>query len=229
MLVLSLLLIGRELVTSARFAIADVRVEGARRAPIEDIVALAAIPDGTNVFLFDADAAEEKVRGHPWVKSAHVRRDLPRGVTIEVSEHRPRALVALGELFLVDADGTIIKAYEPGDPWSFPVVTGLSRPTVERDPSALVPALGLIGAWDDRSLPQLSEVRVHGPAGVAARTVDGTLVRLGSAPHDAKLDRLEQILSSPDTRNAVSVRLDGDRREDRATVVLPRPSLEGER
>jgi hypothetical protein len=137
--------------------------------------------------------------------------------------------VALGELFLVDADGTIIKAYEPGDPWSFPVITGLSRPAVERDPSVLAPALGLIGAWSGRSLPQLSEVRISGPAGVAARTVDGTLVRLGSAPHDAKLERLEQILASPETRNAVSVRLDGDRRDDRATVVLPRPSLEGER
>lgn len=228
-LVLALLLLGRELATSERFAIADVRVDGARRAAVADILALAAIPEGANVFRFDAASTEESVQSHPWVKSARVRRELPRAVRIEVSEHVPRALVSLGELYLVDADGAIIKAYEPGDPWSFPVVTGLSRPVVERDASTLAPALDVIEAWSQRSLPELSEVRVHGIAGLAVRTIDGRLVRLGAAPVGAKLQRLEQILSSPQTRNAVSIRLDGERRDDRATIILPRSSFEGER
>lgn len=227
--VLSLLLLGRELVTSDRFAIAHVRVEGAQRARIEDVVALAAVPDGANVFLFDVAAAEQRVESHPWVKSARVQRDLPRGVAIQISEHRPEALVALGELFLVDGEGAIIKAYEPGDPWSLPVVTGLSRPVIEQTPGAVAPALNVIEAWRGRALPELSEVQLRGPVGVAARTIDGTLVRLGRAPHDAKLERLEQILSSPETRSAMSIRLDGSRREGRATIVLPPPGFEGER
>lgn len=228
-LVLALLLLGRELMTSERFAVAEVRVHGVQRALHDEIVALADVHRGANVFQVDATAGQERVEAHPWVRSARVRRELPRRVVITVTEYEPKALVSAGELYLVDGAGRVIKVYEPGDPTAFPIVTGLTRDTVEADQSALEPALALLDSWSRRGLPELSEVMVRGPAGLAARTSDGTMVRLGRAPYEAKLVRLERILSSPDTRNAVSIRLDGERRDDRATIILSPAGRQGGR
>jgi len=65
--------------------------------------------------------------------------------------------------------------------------------------------------------------------GVVARSVDGRAVRLGRPPFEPKLERLERILRAEQTRAAVSIRLDGRRREGRATVVLPKATKEGGR
>lgn len=220
-MVLALLFVGRELMTSDRFAVSRVVVEGAERATVADVLALAEVPEQANVFRLDLDEVERRVLAHPWVQTVKVQRDLPRAVRIRVREHEPRVLVALGELYLANEEGEIIKSYEPGDPWSFPVITGLDRQAVERDDARLREPIRLVQAWSELDLPPLSEVRVHGRLGLSARTADGRSVRLGRGPHSGKLERLQQILQAPATRDAVSVRLDGDRRPDRATVVLP--------
>lgn len=225
----SLLLVGRELLTSTRFAVANVRIEGARRASVDELLALGGVRMGSNVFELDVSEIRRRLLAHPWVRDAEVRRDLPRELEVSVTEHQPRLLVALGELYLADEAGAIIKSYEPGDPWSLPVVTGLERESIERDRAILRPALELVEAWSRHELPELSEVRFEGASGLAARTSDGREVVLGRGAFEPKLDRLEHILASARTRDALTIRLDGERRENRATVVFARTAAEGGR
>jgi len=53
---------------------------------------------------------------HPWVDQVHVARRFPRSLAVSVKEHDPVALVALGDLYLVDSDGRPFKKIQAGDP-----------------------------------------------------------------------------------------------------------------
>jgi cell division septal protein FtsQ len=68
---------------------------------------------------------EKKIARHPWVGSVLVRREFPRRVVIEVEERTPKAIVAMGKLYYVDADGIIFKEVGEGENVNFPLLTGL--------------------------------------------------------------------------------------------------------
>ncbi len=228
-LVLGLMLVGRELLTSERFAVAKVELIGVEQGSNEELRARADVPLGSNIFRVNLDAVRERVAGHPWVKAVRVSRRLPRQIEIRVQEHEPVLLVALGELYLASREGAIIKSYEPGDPWSLPVVTGLLREDVESDADALLPALRLERAWrSTEGLPEISEIRLHELLGVTVRTTDGRQLWLGRTHWAQKMERVRAILGSEATADATDIRLEGRRRMDRATVVLPPSASQGE-
>ena len=72
---------------------------------------------------------------HPWVRSVEVTRGAPRPLQIEVEEHTPVAIVALGELYVVDADGEPFKRVSAAEALDLPLVTGVDRESAEGDPA----------------------------------------------------------------------------------------------
>jgi len=64
-------------------------------------------------------------------------RRLPDRILIELDEHEPSIVVALGDLYLADAHGELFKRFSPADGIVLPVLTGISRQSAADDPESI--------------------------------------------------------------------------------------------
>jgi cell division protein FtsQ len=183
--------------TSPRFALRSVQLVGATRTSEAELLALAGVQKGCNLWLLDASDVARAMAGHPWVSAVDVRRALPDTLQIRVEEHVPAALAVMGDLYVVDADGIPFKKVSGSDALDLPLITGVTREDAARDPeetaSRFRAALGLIATWQ-RTIerPGLSEVRLE-EGGLRAVDTDGQVVALASGAPDDALARLLRV------------------------------------
>lgn len=213
---------------SPRFALKDVEVRGQAEATDVELVRLAAVTLGRNLFAMDVRAMERAISTHPWVKSVSVTRRLPARLTIEVTEHRAVALLSMGELYLVNEEAEPFKRARAGDGFDLPLVTGLDRDAFARDKDEalgrLRAALALIDAYaaePDVAKKPLSEVNLH-PDGVTAVTTDGQEIEFGEGDVVPKLGRLARVRQELRARSmeAEVIRLDNRARPSWVAVQL---------
>ena len=120
--------------TSPRFSIQEVNLQGGKRVSPEQARDQAGVVLGSNVFALDTALCEKKLLENPWISQARVTRDLPRALRIEIKEREPAALAVFAErLYLVTSDGEPFKELATGDPADFPIITGVSVDGISRD------------------------------------------------------------------------------------------------
>jgi cell division protein FtsQ len=94
-------------------------VEGERTLRIAQVLRIAGVDDGTNVFHLDPSAVEASLRSSPWIADAEVERDLPSTIRIRIIERAPVARVSVDGLARsIAGDGTLL----PGGAVDLPVV-----------------------------------------------------------------------------------------------------------
>jgi cell division protein FtsQ len=99
--------------SSDRFQVRSVRVLGNVLLSRAEIEAVAAVT-GANVFWVDRGQVAARLRALPLVQSAQVNVVLPDAVEVTVVERQPAAFwVSGGASYLVDREGTILKAVDP--------------------------------------------------------------------------------------------------------------------
>jgi cell division protein FtsQ len=207
-----------------------VRFSGLARASAQELMELSPVQRGDHLLLCDTALMEAALRRHPWIASVEVRRTLPPALEVRAVERRAAALVDLGGLYLLDANGEVFKRALPGDGLDLPVVTGIGRDAwVERRGEVeplLKSALALIDHWAERGLERrtpISEIHIDVEYGTTLWVGPrGLEIRLGSGALPEKLARLEQVLAAleVDGQKAEVLHLDNRRRPDWVAVRL---------
>ena len=212
------------------FRLTEAKISGNERLSDEEILATAGLSIGINIFSVDTAAVQAKLLENPWVEQAEAVRRLPGQVVIRVSERKPRALVNLDVLYLVDDAGKVFKRWVRGDPVPSPIITGLSREDYLQskvaEEAVLCDAIDLADRYAreglDRSAP-LQEI-FREPDGGFSLTVgeDPVYVKFGRGPYKGKLKRLGALLRrlSGENKRAAQVFFDNEIRPDRITVKL---------
>ena len=187
------------------FAVDDIGVRGTHRLSVEAVRTAVGIEPGTSIWGVDVRAAESRLAALPWVRSVHVRTELPRRVTVRIREQRPAAILALGEpgtLWYVTRRGALVAPLAPDDSHDFPYVTGLAAADFAADattgPRALRGALALAraAARHEQRLPPVSEVHVDGGRGLVLLLVRPAVpIEVGWDDFDDKLARLPGVLA----------------------------------
>jgi cell division protein FtsQ len=195
----SLALVALPVVLLVAFAVASytpmfharaVRIEGATTIPRDQVLRLAGIEPGTNVFHLDTGAAERSLTTDPWIASAVVERDLPGTVVIRIQERTPVARSSTGSTSVaVAGDGVVL----PGAP-----TNGLPeiRASVgELTDDVRTGAAGALAALEPILRARVSAV-VADPSGALVLDLAGDLtVRYGTAGDDAaKATALRAVL-----------------------------------
>jgi hypothetical protein len=144
------------------FRVRTVNVVGARYAEPEEIAELAAVDSEATVW-DDPEAWESRVRAHPLVEEAEVRRRGASGLEIRIREVRPVALVATPVLVPVDADGWKMEIDAARHAIDLPILSGAQlddrgRVEGEKDRRALE-AIEEIRALDTTFVSFVSEIR----------------------------------------------------------------------
>jgi len=180
-----------------QLALRTVEVQGLHRATENELLRLANVSPGVNLWSLDPATVAQAMGGHPWVRSVEVTRGLPDTLQVRVEERTPVALAALGELYVVDPEGAPFKRVSAAEALDLPLLTGLTRETAESDPAGtaarLREALGVADAYQHAfERPRLSEVQLQ-ESGFELVTTDGVRVVLGRDDVDGQLRRLRRV------------------------------------
>lgn len=194
---------------SPYFAVRSVTVEGCVATSPDEILDLAGIRRGVNVFAVNVDKTRQILECSPLVKTAEVERELPSTIRIKITERTPVALAAAGgKLWLVDADGTVL-GEDNGKVPGLVAITGVSRPLspgarLENREADALKCLRLMGPLTKRSV---SEIRISGDELVLLLKEGGASVFVGSADSalNARLQSLESVLTALESRSISSV------------------------
>ncbi len=213
---------------SPTFAVKRITFEGSRRSTPAELLKLGGLATGQNLVELDAPGVAKGMAAHPWVKSVTLARHLPSSLVVHVEEHVPVAVVSLGDLYLLDAEGEPFKKVQAQDAVDLPLVTGAERDGYvdrpEETRARFKAALALVAAYSEAGMAKsapLSEVRLE-PDGVSLVTVTGQEIRLGEGDTDAKLARLTKVRAELVRRglSAESIHLDNRTRPGWVTVKL---------
>jgi cell division protein FtsQ len=154
-----------------QFALKAVSFSGLRHAQQADLLRLAGLGVGQNLFELESGAIERAMAAHPWVDEVRVARRFPCSLSVSVKERDPVALVALGDLYLVDSEGRPFKKIQGGDPTDLPLIAGLQREQFVEAPEQSRLRL--------REMVNLAEAYARSDAGRASALVEIRIERTG--------------------------------------------------
>ena len=218
---------------SPRFAVTRIEIRGTHELDPDAVRARLPFRPGANVFTADLGRAERLLDAQPWIAEAHLRRELPHTIVVDVRERVAAAIVDLDGLYLADADGKVFKraATEVGEGAGLPVVTGLGRDAYAADPAAaaadIAHALAALDAWRaEAGRPAVAEVHVD-RRGLTLYTYDDAIaIRLGDADGDAlaarmrTFDRAWAALRPDERARTRAIHVDDHVRPDHVTVAF---------
>ena len=124
--VVGLMFVGMEtlrfLTTSSRFAVKKVEVLTKGAADREELIRLAGLSPGTNLFSVDLEGVRKHVERDPWVHDATVTRELPNKIQITYRSQEPRAILGADSMYYLNSEGVPFYRVQKGDSLAFPLV-----------------------------------------------------------------------------------------------------------
>ena len=112
----------RFLMTNPRFAVRRVEVLTKGAANSDELVRLAAVSPGSNIFSIDLEAIRLRVERDPWVHDATVVRELPNKIGISYKSQEPRAILGADSMYYLNREGVPFYRVQKGDRLGFPLV-----------------------------------------------------------------------------------------------------------
>ena len=217
--------------STPRFSVRKVEIDGNRRKSDADIVELAGLQPGQNIFALDLANAQRRLLTDPWIKEATISRKLPGTLKVELSEREPAALASIGgRLYLVTPTGEPFKEVKEGDPTDLPVVTGMDAAGLARNRKREIQRVGDALAVL-RHYQRLPLSKVH-PAQEAHLTAggdviltvgkDGIALHLGRGPWKKKLLMAARVIGKLRRKGRVPgiVFLDNQAHPERVVVRM---------
>jgi UDP-N-acetylmuramate--alanine ligase len=191
---------------SERLRVRTIRYQGGARTPWEALRPYVGALEGQPMLSLELDHVALALRLHPWVRSAHVRRQLPDVLHVLVEEHVPALLIARDEVLLADLQGNLFKVLSSDDPADFPVLTGVPAALFAEDPeaaSAIVRDAIAVAHASTGVLGAIHEVGHDSALGWTLVTADGVRLHLGRQPETTRplatraLARLRELRRAP--------------------------------
>jgi cell division protein FtsQ len=215
MTVTALFILVHDLLTQCDyFGARQLTIEGMRRLTREQVAGQAGVQDGVNILSTNLSLVRKRLRAHPWIAEAEVRREIPSGLTIRIKEHFALAMVDLGRKYLMNTHGEIFKAWEASDPDPLPVIKGLklsdltvygqsesSNFNSDREPTAPFKAVMQVlqlGGKKGSILPNrlVRQIQVDRQIGLTIYAFDpGKTINLGYSDYAGKYRMLANLFS----------------------------------
>lgn len=206
----------RYLTNSPYFALKNLEISGNLRLTSREILDIGGLHKGLNSLLVSIDDVERTLAGNPWVESVSVKRALPDGFSVHLTEREPRFWIRHdGVLYYADAKGRRIVPVSPDKFASFPAleVTAGAEDLAERLPELLA---SLSNSRLSVDVSALSLVRLSPGRGVEVFLENDSLIlSVGQEEWPQNLVRLAATLADIARRNEMKetreVRVHGSR------------------
>ncbi len=171
-----------------------IRVHGASHLTRSDVLRLAQIAVGVNVFMLDAGEAERRLEANIWVAEATISKHLPATLVVDIRERHPVAVIeSIGLLRLVADDGTLLDAAGPGV--SLPLIASAEEARSDPAPTAIHDAARVVAAMAPILRREVAQVLILADGTLRVDLQGGAAVSYGRAVDlVAKGDALRALL-----------------------------------
>lgn len=218
------------------FNLQHVEVTGNRRLSRDEVIEASELERGINLLTVNLPNIAQKLKKHPWIRSASVYRQFPGRVMIEIEERTPRAILAAEKLYYVDEHADPFTRLLPGDAMNYPLFTGIDAEQLQSGSAEvrelLRMGLTLLDLLERRSESinphTVAEIRMSPHEGLIMVTASNQEVVMGTTNFELKMDRYERLkrflTGRGEWNNARIIDLDF---EDRALVRSGRSRIQG--
>jgi cell division protein FtsQ len=200
----ALFIFGHDLLTQCSyFECENIIIEGAERLSEKQVKEEAGIVDRMNILSLNLFVARKKLLGHPWIEQAQVGREFPNTILIRITEHKPLAVLDLGDKFILNTKGLIFKRLETDELENIPIVSGLSYSdvgTIQETGSirflSILEVLKL-GNEPDSIIPNnlIRRIDVDRQIGLSLHTSDQEkMIKLGFENYSEKYAQLKKVI-----------------------------------
>ncbi|MFP4158102.1 MAG: cell division protein FtsQ/DivIB [Desulfobacterales bacterium] len=192
------------------FRAESIEITGAERLGQKQILEAAKISKGVNILSVNLSTASKRLLALPWVAEVEIRRDLPDSFAINVTEHRPMAVIELGSRFLVNSSGEIFKEAGSGDFTELPLIKGAEYRDWKDGGKVAESVMSVItrGKGSESVLPaeRIKRIEVDRELGLTVITEDfpAEKIYMGFGGYENKYLRLSKIFSYLERRGASS-------------------------
>ena len=121
-LVFALMEAHRFLTTNPKFSVRRVEISSKGPAENDELVRLAGIAPGSNIFTIDLEEVRRRVERHPWVHDATVIRNLPNLIQISYRAQEPKAILGAESMYYLNAEGIPFYRVQRGDSLAYPLI-----------------------------------------------------------------------------------------------------------
>jgi len=192
------------LLSTPYFNIRETSVRGMKELTEKDILLMAAIKPGLNIFAVNAGEVERRVAVNPWIKNVYVGREFPDRLVVDVRERVPIALVKQSsDFYLMDSDGLVFKKLAKGDEVDLAIITGVNvqDKTKTRLLSDTISLLKIFSGSNLYSfLGAISEAHIDEVFGLSLLTDKGLFLKMGMDDFERKLRKLALVLNDMEKR-----------------------------
>jgi len=191
----------RVLDSATIFKLQNIEVSSAKRVTREEILGLAGVEPGKDLLRMDLKRMGEHILQNPWVETVRINRYLPDGISINITEREPLAIVNMGFIYYLDKNAKVFKVLNQGDKLDYPIVTGFSEEGLNSDPKgtgkALKATCELLKILREKGafiLADVSEIHYDEGYGFTMFTASGAIpVKVGAEEFASKIERFAHI------------------------------------
>lgn len=206
------------LTKTTSFPVQKIDITGTQRLTRAEVLALGGVSIGENMLALRLKSIGGQIAANPWVADVRVQRFFPGTLAVSITEREPVAVVNLGLLYYLDAQGEPFKPLNFGDKLDYPVVSGFTEEDLGSDPAgtreALKNACELLAALQRQGaflLADVSEIHYDKGHGFTLYTTSGAVpVRIGMSDFTEKLNRFARIYEHLKDRHPDLRRIDLD-------------------
>jgi cell division protein FtsQ len=198
------------------FQVREIELEGYRSLKKETLLSLTPMDEMSNIFTVSLKVVAKPMESHPWIEDVMVRKVFPNKISIRIKERKPQAILQLEKLYYIDTKGVIFSPADDRGGYNYPLLTGLTRPALDREPSEskrlITQALELLNLVEKEKVPpltEISEIHMERTSGICCFTQgEGVEVRMGWDDFGEKLRRLSIIWSDLKKKGGSAVSID---------------------
>ncbi len=184
------------------FALKEVTIVGnqfIRDAEIEDLTKLTGVK---NILYLDTEAIEDLLTSHPLIKEAHVKRQLPSSLTIEIVERQPLALLNTTRLTPIDAAGSLIKDYRAEMLHDYPIISNIRLKDQSFELKTILDFLQYVKSREFALYSEISEISYSDEVGIFFSLIKGASVFWGQLEKHDKIENLRLVLRKALTQDS---------------------------
>lgn len=186
------------------FSLKKVEVEGNRRVPVEEILRLAGLEPGLNLWRIDTKGAVARLKAHPLLETVTVKRKWPHTLIIYVREREPLALLpGPGVFWIIDGEGYIMESSNHIASNKLPLISGIQvgniGPGTKLEDSRLKAALEVLKALPLKAREEIEEIQALDAENLLLYLPERIKVKFGDATSvEDKWERIEGVLKNTD-------------------------------
>lgn len=204
---------GYDWVTQCDFLSAQtIEIKGIKQLERKQVLEAAKISEGVNILSVNLSTARRRMLSLAWAAEAEIRREFPDKFMIRIREHEPVAVIELGKIFLVNAEGEIFREADRQQFPELPLIAGAEYEDWvadnDRNTKVCESVMFVIArARQDSSVltsGNIEKIMVDRELGLTLITGEypAEKIHLGFGEYESKYQRLSKIISFLNQRGA---------------------------